>query len=620
MYNRAQEFEAAGKIMALTETDTSMLTRIVERHGSDATELVQILRDVQSAFRHIPGQAMDLLANALGIERAQVQAVTEFYTFFSTEPRGRYDILISDSITDHMLGSREIAAYLFDKLGVQPGQTRPDGQVSVDFTSCTGMCEQGPAGLVNGLTITRLTRERVDRIVDLVNAGTPVAQWPREFFRVNDNVHRADLILKTDLKRGSALKWSNTRGAASTLEEIEKSGLRGRGGAGFSTGMKWKFCREAKAGPDDGTSARYVVCNADEGEPGTFKDRVLLQSHADKVFEGMTLCGRVIGARQGYLYLRGEYLYLLEHLNRVLEQRRANGLLGASILGEAGYDFDIEVRIGAGAYICGEESALIESLEGKRGVPRNRPPYPVTNGFRNKPTVVNNVETFAAAALIGLKGGAWFAAAGTEKSKGTKILSIAGDCAKPGIYEYPFGTLIRKILNDCGAKDTFGLQIGGPSGVFIADTEFDRVLGFEDLPTGGSFMIFDRSRDVLEIVRNFTHFFAHESCGFCTPCRVGTSLLRNQLDKICAGHGAKGDLQELSHIAKLIKAASHCGLGQTAANPILSTLERYPEIYEERLKVKTFEPGFDLDGALEVARRMAGRDDAHAHLEQEAAL
>jgi [NiFe] hydrogenase diaphorase moiety large subunit len=244
----------------------------------------------------------------------------------------------------------------------------------------------------------------------------------------------------------------------------------------------------------------------------------------------------------------------------------------------------------------------------------------VTNGYRNKPTVVNNVETFAAAALIGLKGGAWFAEVGTEKSKGTKILSIAGDCAKPGIYEYPFGTTIRKILNDCGAKDTFGLQIGGPSGVFIADTEFDRVLGFEDLPTGGSFMIFDRSRDVLEIVRNFTHFFAHESCGFCTPCRVGTSLLRNQLDKICAGHGAKGDLQELSHIAKLIRAASHCGLGQTAANPILSTLERYPEIYEQRLKVKTFEPGFDLDGALEIARRMAGRDDAHAHLEQEAAL
>ncbi|MCU0734607.1 MAG: NAD(P)H-dependent oxidoreductase subunit E [Methylotetracoccus sp.] len=594
--------------------------RIVDRHAADATQLVQILREVQASFRHIPADAMDSLAAALGIERAQVQAVAEFYTFFSTKPRGRYDILISDSITDHMLGSREIAAYLSERLGIQPGETRSDGQVSFDYTSCTGMCEQGPAGLVNGLTLTQLTRERIDRIVDLVNAGTPVTQWPREFFAVKDNIRRADLILKTELKPGSALKWSNTRGADSTLAEIEKSGLRGRGGAGFSTGMKWKFCRQAKSGPADAPAERYVVCNADEGEPGTFKDRVLLQSYADQVFEGMTLCGRVIGARQGYLYLRGEYLYLGDHLDRVLQERRRNHLLGSNILGEPGFDFDIEVRIGAGAYICGEESALIESLEGKRGVPRNRPPYPVTHGYRNKPTVVNNVETFAAAALIGLKGGAWFADVGTEKSKGTKILSISGDCAKPGIYEYPFGTSIRKILDDCGATNTLGLQIGGPSGIFISDREFDRVLGFEDLPTGGSFMIFDRTRDILEIVRNFTHFFAHESCGFCTPCRVGTSLLRNQLDKLCAGHGAKGDLVELTHISKLVKNTSHCGLGQTAANPILSTLERYPELYEQRLRAKAFEPGFDLDGALEVARRMAGRDDAHAHLEQEAVL
>ncbi len=606
--------------MSLTQSDQSELARIVARHAADATQLVQILRDVQASFRHVPATAMDFLAEALGIERAQVQAVAEFYTFFSTKPRGRFDILISDSITDHMLGSREIADYLCQKLGIQPGETRPDGQVSVDFTSCTGMCEQGPAGLVNGLTVTGLTRERVDRIVELVDAGTPVDRWPSEFFEVKDNIRLSGLILGTEFKPGSALKWSNARGAESTLAEIEKSGLRGRGGAGFSTGMKWRFCRNAKSGDGTVPNERYVVCNADEGEPGTFKDRVLLHSYADQVFEGMTLCGRVIGARQGFLYLRGEYLYLLGHLNRVLEQRRKNRLLGSDILGEAGFDFDIAVRIGAGAYICGEESALIESLEGKRGVPRNRPPYPVTHGYRNRPTVVNNVETFAAAALIGLKGGAWFAAAGTEKSKGTKILSISGDCAKPGIYEYPFGTPIRKILDDCGASDTQGLQIGGPSGIFISDREFDRVLGFEDLPTGGSFMIFDRRRDILEVVRNFTHFFAHESCGFCTPCRVGTSLLKSQLDKICAGHGGKGDLVELSHISRLIKSTSHCGLGQTAANPILSTLERYPDLYESRLKAKGFEPGFDLDGALEVARRMAGRDDAHAHLEQEAAL
>jgi [NiFe] hydrogenase diaphorase moiety large subunit len=342
----------------------------------------------------------------------------------------------------------------------------------------------------------------------------------------------------------------------------------------------------------------------------------LLNRHAHEVFEGMTVCAALVGAQAGFLYLRGEYLHLYEPLQQVLEERRQQGFLGQAILGQAGFDFDIRIHLGAGAYICGEESALIESLEGKRGNPRNRPPYPVTHGYLGQPTVVNNVETFAAAARIALNGGAWFAAEGTGKSTGTKVLSISGDCLRPGIYEYPFGTTIAEILQDCGAEETLSVQIGGPSGTFISEQEFDRKLAFEDLATGGSFIVFNRSRDVLEITRNFTQFFAHESCGFCTPCRVGTSLLRNMLDKICEGHGTPHDLVELTHMAKLVKTTSHCGLGQTAANPILSTLERYPELYQDRLKDISFEPGFDLDGALDISRRMTGRDDAHAHLEQ----
>ena len=279
-------------------------------------------------------------------------------------------------------------------------------------------------------------------------------------------------------------------------------------------------------------------------------------------------------------------------------------------------DFDIEICLGAGAYICGEESALIESLEGKAGIPRNRPPYPVTQGYLGKPTVVNNVETFLAAAAIAVNGGDWFANVGTEKSKGTKILSISGDCLRPGIYEYPFGTTIQAILNDCGADDVLGVQVGGPSGTFISNQEFDRKLAFEDLATGGSFIIFNNSRNILDIVNNFTHFFAHESCGFCTPCRVGTSLLKKQLDKIVEGHGSAGDVVALEELCQMIKNHSHCGLGQTAANPVLTTLERYPELYQSRLKKISYEPGFDLDGALETARRMANRNDAGAHLAQ----
>jgi len=329
----------------------------------------------------------------------------------------------------------------------------------------------------------------------------------------------------------------------------------------------------------------------------------------------MTLCAALIGAHQGFLYLRGEYLHLYDKLQVILEERRQTGLLGSNILGQA-LVFDIEIRLGAGAYICGEESALIESLEGKPGIPRNRPPYPVSSGYLCKPTVVNNVETFLAASKIAVQGGDWFTSFGTEKSSGSKILSISGDCARPGIYEYDFGVKIKEILRDCGATDVLGVQVGGPSGTFISDQEFDRTLGFEDLATGGSFIIFDHNRSILGIVHNFTHFFAHESCGFCTPCRVGTSLLAKQLDKIVGGHGSAGDVVALEELCRIVKNHSHCGLGQTAANPVIHTLQRYPEVYQQQLKKISYEPGFDLDDALATARRMAHRNDAGAHLSQ----
>jgi [NiFe] hydrogenase diaphorase moiety large subunit len=583
---------------------------LIHRYQCNPTELIRILREIQDRYRHVPDAAIEALASQLSLPRSRIVGVIEFYSFLHTAPRGRYDVLLSDSISDHMLGKQSLMDDLCRKLGVAPGVTRADGQVSVDNTSCTGLCDQGPAGLVNGYAVTRLTSGRIDRMVPLINESVPLAEWPSDFFAIDDNIRRADLLLNERPEPGAALAALLERGADALLDEIDRSGLRGRGGAGFNTAMKWRFCREAEG------DAHYVVCNADEGEPGTFKDRVLLDSYADQVFEGMTLCARIIGARRGFLYLRGEYRYLLKPLQDLLAQRRQKGLLGDDILGATGFNFDIDIHLGAGAYICGEESALIESLEGKRGIPRNRPPYPVTHGYLGRPTVVNNVETLAAAAAIAVHGGQWFAAVGTAKSKGTKILSICGDCARPGIYEYPFGTPIRDILTDCGAGGTLGIQVGGPSGTFIEPGEYDRRLGFEDLATGGSFMIFDASRSLLDIVGNFTHFFAHESCGFCTPCRVGTSLMKNTLDKIHSGHGTAGDLVELRSLCELIKEHSHCGLGHTAANPIIETLERFPDLYEQRLKAIVFEPGFDLDGALEAARQLTGRDDSAAHLQQ----
>jgi [NiFe] hydrogenase diaphorase moiety large subunit len=462
---------------------------------------------------------------------------------------------------------------------------------------------------VNGYALPHLDHVRIDQISELINQQIPITLWPSELFEVEDHIIRSGLLLNQQLTVGEALQSTFKRGLTATLAELDTSALRGRGGAGFKTASKWQYCR------DEPESQRYVVCNADEGEPGTFKDRVLLNSYAHQVFEGMTVCAAIIGAQQGFLYLRGEYLFLYDKLQKILAERRLLGLLGNDILNR-GLNFDIDICLGAGAYICGEESALIESLEGKMGIPRNRPPYPVTQGYLGKPTVVNNVETFLAAAAIAHLGGDWFANIGTEKSKGTKILSISGDCFRPGIYEYAFGTTMETILSDCGAEELLGVQIGGPSGLFISEQELQRKLAFEDLATGGSFIIFNKQRNLLDIVNNFTRFFAHESCGFCTPCRVGTSLLKNQLAKIVEGHGSAGDVVALEELCALVKNYSHCGLGQTAANPIISTLARFPELYQSRLKNISYEPGFDLDAALETARQLANRNDVASHLTQ----
>ncbi len=616
---------------------THELQSILARHPCEPTYLLQCLREVQDTYSWIAPESIDYVADRLGLPRARVEGVAGFYSFLHTDAPCRYRLLFSDNITDRMQGNQELIAYLCNKLWVERGHISEDGLVSVDTTSCTGLCDQGPALLVNGWAIPRLDPARLDRIAELILAQTPVAQWPRELFAIEDNIRRADLLLGNSLQPGDALRAALSRGGAieaaanarswregipgagqgplATLEEIKKSNLRGRGGAGFTTGMKWEACRNAPG------TQRHVVCNADEGEPGTFKDRVLLTTQADLVFEGMTVCAYAIGVSggntRGFLYLRGEYRHLLEPLNAVLARRRAAGLLGEGILGVPGFDFDIEIHLGAGAYVCGEESALIESLEGKRGIPRNRPPYPVTHGYLQQPTTVNNVETFCAAALVAARGGDGYRSIGTPKSAGTKVLSVSGDCARPGLYEYPFGVTVRQVLEDCGAGNALAVQISGPSGVCIAADEFDRRIAFEDLATAGAFMVFDASRDMFEVARNFAHFFAHESCGFCTPCRVGTAMLRGTMDKIAEGHGTLYDLAEIEKLDRVLNQSAHCGLGHTACNPTLDTLKRFRPSYERRLKSQDFEPAFDLDGALAAARRMTGRDDAGAHLSTE---
>ena len=591
----------------MKEIRSKLETRLSDT-GNTPDLLLQYLCTVQSLYSYIPERIVHLLADRLDIPPAKILGVVDFYAFLHREARGDFDILFSDSITDRMLGNQALIDSLCMKLAVELGHPRNDERVTIDVTSCTGICDQGPALLANGMVISRLDEERIRTIAELVESSIPVADWPESFFVVEDNIQRPDILLSDRISKGSALESLISSGSSFFLEELEQSGLRGRGGAGFSTATKWRLCRNAQA------DERYVVCNADEGEPGTFKDRVLLNSYADNIFEGMTLCGGAIGAEKGYLYLRGEYRYLLKELERTLQKRREANLLGINILGQEGFNFDIDIHLGAGAYICGEESALLESLAGKRGIPRDRPPFPVTSGFRQKPTVVNNVETFLAAAKIAVFGAEWFNSAGTEKSSGTKLLSISGDCSRPGIYEYPFGVSIRQILDDCGAADTQAVQVAGAAGTTIPPDEFDRTISFEDISTAGSIMVFNQQRDLLDMVQNFAEFFCHESCGFCTPCRIGGTLMKNLVEKVVAGHATRYDLDEMQNIGLVMQNTAHCGLGATAANPVLNTLNKFPDIYSKRLAHSGYEPAFDLDASLAISRRVTGRDDDGAHI------
>jgi [NiFe] hydrogenase diaphorase moiety large subunit len=601
---------AHGLLSKPAEIQNEAIESLVSRYACDPHALVQILREAQAQHTWLPRDMLSYVASALGLTLAHVEGVATFYRFFHTQPVGEYRVLFSDNITDRMQGNAALMADLCQRLGVEPGRMRADARVSVDFCSCTGLCDQGPSLLINHhKVVTRLDAERVGAIADLIESRVPVAAWPAHWSLVDDHIRRADVLLGTPFPPGAAIAAALARGALDLVDEMTISNLRGRGGAGFVTGKKWELCRDAKG------SEHYMVCNADEGEPGTFKDRVLLTRHPDMVFEGMTIGALAIGARHGLMYLRGEYRYLLEPLRDVLQRRRDAHLLGTAIQGHTGFDFDIDIHVGAGAYVCGEESSLIESLEGKRGTPRIRPPFPAEHGYLDQPTAVDNVETLCAATHIALQGGAWWAVIGTPKSTGTNIHSVSGDCDRPGIYEYPMGTSIDRILEDCGAHDTQAVQVGGPSGKCLSALEFGRRIGFEDVPTAGAFMVFNRSRDMFEVARNYAGFFVEESCGFCTPCRVGTALVVKSMDKLAAGRGSRHDVDLLSGIDTLMHGTTHCGLGGSACNALHDTIVKFRPAYERRLKSLHFEPAFDLDAELADARRATGRDDAAAHLE-----
>jgi [NiFe] hydrogenase diaphorase moiety large subunit len=568
--------------------------------GGDRSRLLDVVERVQQRFGYLSNDAVAAIASGLGIHAVEVEDMVSFYSFLDREKRGHFRIRLSRTPISFMKGAQAIADAFEQALGLSIGDTSPDGMFTLEWTSDIGMADQEPAALINRLVLTALTPEDVPAIVAALRQNGDLAGYPKATVRPS-------LVLAGPMLSGTRERDAGTRAAIArtpdqVIEEITRSKLRGRGGAGFPTGMKWRLTRKSAG------SEHYLVCNADEGEPGTFKDRVLLTDFPDLVFDGMTVAAYALGARQGIVYLRGEYAYMRDALQQVLATRRELGLLGTRICGREGFDFDIRIQLGAGAYICGEESSLLESLEGKRGAPRDRPPFPTERGYLREPTAIDNVETFACAARISEKGAAWFTGHGTKDSSGTKLMSVSGDCTHPGVYEVPFGITVNELLDMVGATDTEYVQISGPSGQAVAPKDFGRRIAYEDLSTGGSTMIFGRGRDVLDIARQFAAFFVVESCGWCTPCRVGTTLLKQGMEKVVAGRATLADLSQMEALGDTVVRMSRCGLGQSAPNPILSTMRNFPQLYEARLAAAPFTPLVTLHDALRDAVAVQGRE------------
>ncbi len=488
--------------------------------------------------------------------------------------------------------------------------------VLVVKTGCFGLCALGPIMIVypEGAFYAQMTPEHVETVVrqHLVKGGevvkellfqdtvhtdgsiTPFAETPFYKKQMRIALRNCGVIAAEDIEEAIAAgdysaieKVLTTMTPDDVIKEVLDSGLRGRGGAGFPTGRKWSF---AKASQGD---IKYVCCNADEGDPGAFMDRSVLEGDPHSVLEAMTIAGYAIGAHQGYIYVRAEYPVAVERLKIAIKQAHEYGLLGKNILG-LGFDFDIDIRLGAGAFVCGEETALMTSIEGHRGEPRPRPPFPAVKGLFGKPTILNNVETWANINPIIMKGAKWYSSIGTEKSKGTKVFALGGKITNVGLVEVPMGTTLREIIEEIGGgipngKKFKAAQTGGPSGGCIPASLIDTPIDFDNLVAIGSMMgsggliVLDEDTCMVDISKFYLEFTADESCGKCTPCRIGTRRLLDLLTKITEGKGEDGDIEKIEALAEHMKSSSLCALGQSAPNPVLSTLSKFRNEYEDHI-------------------------------------
>ena len=555
----------------MSEIDLAPLKPVIQPYITlGRSGLLPALRAAQKLYGWLPQEAAAEIAKFLHVPLADVHGVIEFYSLFYNEPVGKRIIRVCTDQACALKGGDGLLNRLCSHHGLGPGQTTPDRTLTIEASPCLGLCEQAPA------------------VWTMDGGRWTVGDGSSESDRPQSMVYGQTRLLTANCGDGttslakygeySALQKTLGMKREEVINEIKASGLVGRGGAAFPTGVKWEGAAKAEG------DQKYVVCNADESEPGTFKDRVLLLDDPHRIIEGMCIAAYAIGASRGYIYLRGEYPYILPVLETALSEARDAGYLNE--------DFDIEIRLGAGAYICGEETALFESIEGKRGLPRVKPPFPTTNGLFNQPTVINNVETLCNVPLIINKNAAGYRQIGTERSPGSKLFCVSGDVGEPGVYEVPFGVTLREMLEMAGGvadrKKLQAVLFGGAAGAFATSAHLDVKLTFEDLraaglPLGsGVVLVFDETRDLRDVLKRLGHFFAHESCGKCYPCQMGTQRQKEILSRIADGKTLDGDIERLQDVGWTMTDASLCGLGQTAASAVLSAMRLWPEMFEVR--------------------------------------
>ncbi len=552
------------------------IVALADRHQHDPEALVEVLRDVQAERGGLTRDSISAVARALQLPASDAYGVASFYSMLSLEPHTGGTIRVCDGPVCSLHGASNARAALDDLTREQP-------EWKVQRTSCLGLCDRAPAALVDDQQCGPIDPDRAREILSGWR-GTPTDYSQPQSGEVRVMMARAGKIdpdsLESALAHGAyrGLKIALERTPDSIIGEVETAGLTGRGGAGFPAGRKWRFVAQANRFP------KYIVCNADESEPLIFKDRVLIDTNPHQILEGIAIAGYACGAREAFIYIRGEYEAQAQRLERAITQAEEHGWLGAHIQG-TDFSFHVHVHRGAGAYICGEETALLDSLEGQRGEPRVRPPYPPTFGYRGLPTLVNNVETFAATPSIIISGAQWFRSLANASTPGTKMYMLLGHVKRPGLFEAPFGLTLRQIIDDFGGGlrdgSTFHFALtGGAAGTLVPPSLIDMPIDYASAAKGvslgaGAFLICDQSVSPVMLLRDLLHFFAAESCGKCTPCRIGTHRASEILNRMVAGQSQPNDANELSELANVMQVASFCGLGQSVAIPMKSALTQF---------------------------------------------